>query len=565
MVVSLLKYYNISRVIASPGATNIPLVVSMQIDPFFKMYSCVDERSAAYMAVGMAEETGEPVVLSCTGATSSRNYMPGLTEAYYRKLPVIAITSSQDETLIGHLIAQVTDRRNPPKDVAIENFHIQNIRNGVDEWDCTLKLNRAFQLYKLKCGPVHINLATGTGNGNYQVKELPKVKTIDYYVEKDKFPTIPPDKRIAVFVGSHKIFTDNELLVIDRFCECYNAVVFHDHTSGYKGKYGVQFALIGAQDTTIENISYVDILIHIGEVSGDYDTLQQLHARVVWRVNDDGLGRDTFKKLEKVFCVDEECFFSRMIQGKTPSETSYYNECRLVYDELIDKVPELPFSNIYIAHKLSGLLPKESTVYVGILHSLRSWNYFELSDQIKTVCNVGGFGIDGIASSMIGASFTDPNRLFYAFLGDLSFFYDMNCLGNRCIMPNIRIMVINNGHGQEFQMYNRAGAFLGEDVNKYVAAGGHFGKMSKDLLRHYAQDLGFEYLSAETKEDFDMNYPKFIDPKIGLSPILFEVFTQQTDENLSLKMIRNIKVDMTNLLKGKARKTISKIKRTILP
>ena len=62
----------------------------------------MDERSAAYIACGMAEESGEPVVLSCTGATASRNYMPGLTEAFYRKLPVLAITSSQDISKIGH-------------------------------------------------------------------------------------------------------------------------------------------------------------------------------------------------------------------------------------------------------------------------------------------------------------------------------------------------------------------------------------------------------------------------------------------------------------------------------
>ena len=100
MLLYLMKQYGIKKVIASPGATNVNVVSSMQQDSYFQMYSCVDERSAAYMAVGMAEETGEPVVLSCTGATSSRNYLPALTEAYYRKLPVIAVTSSQNSNRI---------------------------------------------------------------------------------------------------------------------------------------------------------------------------------------------------------------------------------------------------------------------------------------------------------------------------------------------------------------------------------------------------------------------------------------------------------------------------------
>ena len=82
IIIALLKAYGIRKIIASPGTTNLSLVASMQQDPFFEMYSSVDERSAAYMACGMAAESGEPVVITCTGATASRNYMPGLTEAF---------------------------------------------------------------------------------------------------------------------------------------------------------------------------------------------------------------------------------------------------------------------------------------------------------------------------------------------------------------------------------------------------------------------------------------------------------------------------------------------------
>lgn len=91
IVIALLKANNIRKIIVSPGATNITFVASIQQDPYFEIYSSVDERSAAYMACGLAAESGEPVVLSCTGATASRNYLPGLTEAFYRKLPVLAI------------------------------------------------------------------------------------------------------------------------------------------------------------------------------------------------------------------------------------------------------------------------------------------------------------------------------------------------------------------------------------------------------------------------------------------------------------------------------------------
>ena len=95
IVIALLKAHGIHRVIASPGTTNMTFVASIQNDSWFQIWSSVDERSAAYLACGMVAETGEPVVISCTGATASRNYMPGLTEAYYNKIPVIAITATQ--------------------------------------------------------------------------------------------------------------------------------------------------------------------------------------------------------------------------------------------------------------------------------------------------------------------------------------------------------------------------------------------------------------------------------------------------------------------------------------
>ena len=116
IVLSLLKAHGIKKVITSPGATDVAINISLQHDPFFELFSSVDEHSAAYMACGMAEESGEPVALTCTGATSSRNYLPGLTEAFYRHIPILAITCSRSNACVGHNIDQVTDRSEPPLD-----------------------------------------------------------------------------------------------------------------------------------------------------------------------------------------------------------------------------------------------------------------------------------------------------------------------------------------------------------------------------------------------------------------------------------------------------------------
>ncbi|MEX6209539.1 thiamine pyrophosphate-binding protein [Providencia huaxiensis] len=139
----MLKAHGIRYVIASPGNTNTAFIGSIQKDPFFTIYSSVDERSAAYMACGLAAETGEPVVISCTGATASRNYAPGMTEAYYRKLPVLAITSTQPVSRIGHHVAQVIDRSVISNDIANLSVNLPVIKDEEDFWDCEIKVNQA--------------------------------------------------------------------------------------------------------------------------------------------------------------------------------------------------------------------------------------------------------------------------------------------------------------------------------------------------------------------------------------------------------------------------------------
>ena len=131
VLIALLKANGIRKVIVSPGTTNVTFAGSLQSDPYFELYSEIDERSACYMACGMAEESGEPVVLSCTGATAARNYIPAMTEAYYRHLPVLAVTSSQHFGHVGTYIPQMTDRQ-APEDCANFSVNIPMFRDGHD-------------------------------------------------------------------------------------------------------------------------------------------------------------------------------------------------------------------------------------------------------------------------------------------------------------------------------------------------------------------------------------------------------------------------------------------------
>mgnify|MGYP000162826346 CR=1 FL=1 len=554
VVLSLLKEYGIHKVIASPGTTNITLIASMQQDPFFEIYSAAEERSAAYMACGLAAESKEPVVLSCTGATASRNYLPGLTEAFYRKLPIIAITSTQSTSNIGHLVPQVIDRSSHPNDIVLLSEIIQPIKDDNDLWACTIQVNRALlALTHRGGGPVHLNLVT-TYSHNFSVKTLPLIRKISRICTTDKFPDLPKGK-IAVYVGAHKIWSPQEEEALDRFCAKNNAVVFCDHTSNYKGRYRILYPLVQSQEAFISETNNVDLLIHIGEISGTY---AYPSSTEVWRVSEDGELRDFFKRLHYIFEMPEQLFFTHYATNFNPQQRqdSYLQACKETYDLVYRSIPEnLPFSNIWIAKKMAPHLPEDSILHLGILNSLRSWNFFEIPLSITSNSNVGGFGIDGCVSTLIGASLAHKDRLHFGVFGDLAFFYDMNSVGNRHVGKNIRILLINNGKGTEFRQYNHMASAFGDDADRYMAAAGHYGNKSPLLVKHYAEDLGFTYICASDKESFEKVYLQFLTPEISSKPILFEVFTNNVDESNALKMIRTC----VSSTEGKLRKAVDQI------
>ncbi|WP_165741597.1 thiamine pyrophosphate-binding protein, partial [Pseudoalteromonas sp. Z1A6] len=556
IIISLLKAHGIRIIVASPGTTNVALIGSIQNDPYFTIYSSVDERSAAYLACGLAEESGEPVVISCTGATASRNYAPGLTEAYYRKLPVLAITSMQQLGRVGHNVAQVIDRSVIQNDVAKYSVELPVVKDAEDLWDCEIKVNIAIlELKRNGGGPVHINLPT-TYSLPFENKELPKYRVINRISIDDEMPELLG--RVAVFVGAHKKWSEDETQALDKFCELNNAVVFCDHTSGYKGKFRLLFSLVATQDAMEISQFKPDVMIHIGEVSGDYASIA-LAGKSVWRVSEDGEVRDPFRKLRYIFDMKEKDFFTiygRNLEPVSNHTLSYFDECRQALEAVRSNLPELPISNIWVASQIAHKIPRDSILHLGILNSLRSWNFFDVPQSVSTSSNVGGFGIDGVLSTLIGSSLAKPNKLNFCVLGDLAFFYDMNVMGNRHVGRNLRILIINNGKGTEFRQYNHHAAYFGEGADQLIAAAEHYGNKSSTLVKNYAENLGFEYLSAKTKDEFSLSADIFLDDKITDRPIVFEVFTDSDEESKALELIRNIAEDRAFKIKKKAKKML---------
>lgn len=528
-LVALLKAHNIRKVVASPGTTDVNFIVSLQNDSFFEIYSCIDERSAAFMACGMAAESGEPVVITCTEATASRNYYPAITEAFHRKLPILAVTGLHDYANIGNLVPQVIDRSESPADTFKLKVDLPAIKDEKDVKQSVFLINKALlELNRRGGGPVHINLPSLL-KMVFTQKDLPSVNVINRYTLSDSLPAQIREGKVAIFCGTHAKWDETLVCAVESFCKSNDAIVLGSVGCGYYGKYLVQTTLAGLSKYQEEIFDGIETLIHIGQEAADYKIEARLPSlKEVWRVDSDGELRDYFGKLSKVFEMDDRTFFERYAK-KTTATDSRLKKCAEAIQNVENRNLDYPFSNVYAASKVVPCLPINSVLHLGLSNTLRAWMMFRVPEGVESYCNLGTRGIDGCVSTLIGASQVRKDKIYFGVFGDLTFLYDMNVIANRHIGSNVRIMLINNNGGCLFRTWGHK--ILGEDfLNQYIAASGHMSAKSRNVVQHYCEDMGFEYLTASDKEGFEMNYRRFVSPEMTDKPIFFELFTEPEKE-----------------------------------
>lgn len=533
IVISLLKAHNIRHIVLSPGGSNIPIVQGVQDDPFFKCYSVVDERSAMYVAIGISLQTGEIVATSCTSAQATRNYVPGLTEAYYKHVPILAITMSKHPKYLGQEYMQCPIQTSLPVDAVKKSYTLPRISTEDDRQLCVRVANEAIlELTHHNKGPVQLNIEA-LDSETWIVDEnqvLPKVRVIKrHYPWDDLTSYYLRGKRTMILIGEHVPFTTEEINAVEAFCDNNNVVVYTTHISNYYGKYSINGYPILAgttEDYYNENLA-PQVVILLGGVTGDYDCLSRLtkasNDLEIWRVNTDGNVVDTYSHLTDVFQMRIEDFFIRLSEVSENLEHEYYNNWFVAKNNLRVEEAELPFSNVYAAQVLHSIIPANSFLNFAILNSFRSWLYFDIDPSIKAYCNVGAFGIDGCLSTMLGQSF-NTEELCFLIIGDLSFYYDMNSIALRNIRNNVRILLVNNNGGAEFKINT---IHLQTDVSRYIAADNHFKN-----AKAWAEDNDFIYFSARTKDDFLSNLKAFT--SISDKPIIFELFTEAENQRKAL-------------------------------
>ncbi len=535
-VIKMLKQYNIKNIISSPGCQNSLFNLLVQQDDFFKCYSVSDERSAAYMAIGIAEELNEPVVITCTGSNASRNWVPALTEAYYKSIPIIAMPFYNRASNEFNLAAQYTNRKITQEDIKALQVKLPEISDNTDRNQILTYLNAAFLTAKYNFKPVIVECPSNLGIGNLNTyKKFPSDVWSSEVKENITDETeCLKNRNFAIFIGSHKKFTSQEENAISNFAKSWNVPVFCDHTSNYTGSNKI---LTGR--AKICDIKKPDLLIDIGGVSGDVSTLWLFAKCDIWRIN--SKNERTFKfrydrAVSKIFLMSENEFFAKCT-NTSESVSKYYDEVKNKIETAI--YPELPLCNYLIIQNLTKYIPQGSVLHHGVSNTKRAINCFNFKDNIEISSNVGTCGIDGSVSVLVGHSLAAFDKNVFGVMGDLTFFYDMNALQNREIKNNLRILLINNNKGIEFKINGLFENML-DETEKLIGASGHH-----TTADGWAQSCGFHYMSANTKEDFLAKIQDFCTKKFD-KPVLFEVFTKDEDEITASNLMKEVSKNEKN-------------------
>ena len=530
ILLSLLKQANIRYLVISPGSRNMPLVKSVEDDSFFTCYSVVDERSAAYFAVGLSLEVHSPVVITSTSGQATRNYFPGLTEAFYRKAPILAVTTDYDENFTSQLNMQSVKQIGIPTDMANVSVDIPIIKDKNDEHLATRRINEAIDaLTRRGGGPAHVNLRIN----EHWVKGEDKLETTRKITRhlplNNDWPEIGAKKTLLV-IGQHHQFSGVETQALADFARTHNVAIYVNHISNYNGEKTVHGNL-RLSTGGFENLR-PDLLITIGGHLGDYALDGNLKRAGIehWRVSEDGNYSDSYNSLTRIFECPENYFFERIVTSAPGYAGSDY------YDKWVEEIRKtcipdaFPLSHALVAQKLSPLVPSDSNLHFGILSSLRFWEFFTISPTIRCYSNVAGFGIDGGVSTFLGQSVASE-AMNFLIIGDLAFFYDMNCLGIRHLKNNIRIVLVNNRGGGEFRLNTHAADQFGDASNRHIAAGGHFG----DSAEGWVRNNGFKYIAVKSRDGLESALQELLHPSDF--PVLLEVFTTMTDDADSLQAI----------------------------
>lgn len=478
----ILFAHGVRDVVISPGSRNAPLIKA-----FYKRFgdgckSLVDERSAAYFALGKSLATNKPTVLICTSGTAVLNYAPAIAEAFYQQVPLLVITADRPAEWIGQLDNQAIQQNNVFGNNIKASYSLPVAASNTDElWFAHRMINEAFhKTVSAYPGPVHINVPLREP----LYETLPEVssglriikaeKTTNSLLENSLFSADWEKAKSILIVCGQLLHDENIKETIQRLSGDSRVVFVAEPISNLHFT-----ATFNNPEVTFNSkINYPDLaipelVIYIGGqvVSKKMKLfLRGLQNSTFYRISTDEQIIDTFQNIT-AFILAEPHSVLKGLKVNSDVEKSTFrifweNESRkanCLAEKFIDKTA---YSDLLVFKEISELLPNDAIVFAGNSSVVRYLFYFDQKNR-KYYSNRGVSGIDGCLSAASGlASKTDEP--VYVIVGDLAFAYDSNALWNRELPENLKIILINNEGGGIFHLLK--GPSESEDFIPFVNA-----------------------------------------------------------------------------------------------
>ncbi len=489
------KAKGIKNIVISPGSRNAPLILGFTTDPFFSCFSIVDERCAAFFALGMAQQQKGPVALVCTSGSALLNYYPAVAEAFYSDIPLVIISADRplykidigdgqtirQEGVFGFHVgysAQLKQDfthatsvfKHHYKDWSEDPEFLEQGQLFVQEHN-DKELNTAINVaIKVKL-PVHINVPL----------EEPLYQTLDFTSISPKVVPVGEDD------GDGSLDLE-EFVQIWNNCDRKMVLVGSNPPDVVEQRFLDQLAVDGSVlvfTETTSNIHHpnffpsVDSIMAPIEKSGEREIrskalepqilltfggmvvskkikafLRQYRPQHHWHI-DSKKAYDTYFCLSHHFETTPNAFFANFLGmvNRVPSDYwRYWSEVKTNYEEKRRVfLNEIPFSDLQAFHHVLNSVPEKYQLQLANSSTVRYSQLFDLHPSLSVFCNRGTSGIDGSISTAVGASIyhRSPTLLL---TGDLGFFYDSNGLWNSAIRPDFRIIVVNNQGGGIFRI-----------------------------------------------------------------------------------------------------------------
>ena len=495
LILSCLKF-DFFDVVISPGSRNVPLAIGFASNKKFKCYSIVDERSAAFFALGLSQKSKKPTILICTSGSALLNYYPAVAEAYYSEIPLIILSADRPEYKINIGDGQTINQSNVfEKNILYSNSlkqdcshateeiiksNLQKIVNDKADYSKIEKLQKsiqknneeiieiAFNLSINKMQPVHLNVPmeeplyefNDSPSISVKVKKKPEKKLS--LTDLDNFyKAINKASKIMILIG----VSDGNILSkksIQKINSCSSIIVMKEHTSNVFNESFISNIdrLIGPIELQSNSDSLFDelspeIVISLGGmiVSKKIKSfLRNYKPRKHFHIGNN-ISKDSFYSGVEHINTTANKFFENIDLNK--SDSKYFEKWNQLDYSKLDLhnryMKVINFSDLKVFEILTNWIPKKYNIQVANSTPIRYFQLFDLKNKNMMFANRGTSGIDGSTSTAIGSSVQNDSPVLLV-TGDLSFFYDVNALWNNHIPKNFRIIIINNSGGGIFKI-----------------------------------------------------------------------------------------------------------------